>query len=255
MKDKKFIKGWSPDLPDIRDYKYLVPKYLVKKNPSRVNLTPKCPAVLDQGELGSCTANAIANAHLFNQKKQKSKKPFLPSRLFIYYNERKLENTILIDSGAQIRNGFKTIANEGSCSEDDWVYNISKFASKPPKNLYEEALNHQAIKYMRITPTLDNLRGCLADGYPFVFGFVVYESMLTDKVAKTGKVPLPTTSDRPLGGHAVLCVGYSSARNYFIIQNSWGTNWAKKGYFYLPNEYLTNSNLSDDFWTLRSVEI
>ena len=149
-KIKNFIKGWSPDLPDIRDYKYSVPKLVSQKIPSSVNLKYKCPPVLDQGDLGSCTANAIANAHLFNQRKQRSRRKFLPSRLFIYYNERRLENTIRIDSGAQIRNGFKTIANDGVCAESDWGYDISKFTVKPTASLYKEALNHQAIKYMRI---------------------------------------------------------------------------------------------------------
>lgn len=252
--NKKFIHGWAPDLPDIRDFKYKVPKYLAKKVPTKVDLRSKCPPVLDQGELGSCTANAIANAHLFNQKKQKAKNLFLPSRLFIYYNERKLENTIRVDSGAQIRNGFKTISHQGACPEDLWVYDISKFTKKPPVKLYIEALNHQVVEYMRITPTLANLKGCLADGYPFVFGFMVYESFESDKVAKTGIVPMPS-KERALGGHAVLCVGYSNTKKQFIVQNSWGSDWADKGYFYLPFDYLTNSNLSDDFWTVRLVEV
>lgn len=246
--------GWVPDLPDQRDLRYAAPRRILAKLPARCDLRPACPAVLDQGELGSCTANAIASAHRYDQMRQAVAGHFLPSRLFIYYNERSLEGTVKEDAGAQIRDGIKTLAKQGACPESLWPYDIAKFAKRPPRAAYREAEKHQAILYQRLTPTLRQLKGCLAEGYPFVFGFSVYESFESAAVARTGKAPLPGKNERSIGGHAVLATGYDDRRQRFIIMNSWGAGWGDKGYFTLPYAYLTSDGLADDFWTVRLVE-
>jgi C1A family cysteine protease len=95
---------------------------------------------------------------------------------------------------------------------------------------------------------------CLAEGYPFVFGFTVYESFESAAVAKTGVLNLPKPKEKVLGGHAVMCAGYNDAAKRFLIRNSWGTDWGMQGYFTMPYDYLGNRNLSDDFWTIRAFE-
>jgi C1A family cysteine protease len=247
--------GWIPDLPDARDHMYAAPPQVLATLPPKVDLRPQCPPVLDQGQLGSCTANAIANAHLFEQRKQKAKQPFLPSRLFIYYNERVMEGSVQIDSGAMIRDGIKSIAKQGACAEKQWPYIIAKFIRKPTQVCYKDAEKHQAVSYQRLVPTLTQLKGCLASGYPFVFGFTVYESFESQEVTKTGVVPMPAASEQVLGGHAVLAVGYDDTAQRFIVMNSWGTDWGMKGFFTMPYAYLTDTNLADDFWTVRLVEV
>lgn len=250
---KKF--GWIPDLPDARDHLYAAPMAVMGAMPAKVDLGPTCPPVLNQGQLGSCTANAIANAHRFDQLLQsKGKASFAPSRLFIYYNERDVEGTINEDSGAMIRDGIKSIAQLGVCDEKDWPYVITKFTNKPSASCYKDALDHQALSYQRVTQSLTQMKGCLASGFPFVFGFTVYESFESDAVAKTGDAPLPGQGEQVLGGHAVLAVGYDDSKQRFIVMNSWGTDWGKKGFFTLPYAYLTDANLADDFWTVRIVE-
>ncbi len=141
------------------------------------------------------------------------------SRLFIYYNERALEHSINSDSGAMLRDGIKTLAKQGVCSEKNWPYVVAKFKTKPKPACYKEALDHQITSYHRIL-TLDEMRACLAEGYPFVFGFMVYESFQTQKVAKTGTVPMPKPKEQALGRHAVLAVGYDDAKKRFIVRNS-----------------------------------
>jgi C1A family cysteine protease len=249
---KKF--GWIPDLPDARDHMYAAPTMVMGAMPAKVDLGPKCPPVLNQGQLGSCTANAIANAHRFDQMLQNKGKSFAPSRLFIYYNERDVEGTINEDSGAMIRDGIKSIAQLGVCDEKDWPYVISKFTNKAPASCYKDALDHQALSYQRVTQSLTQMKGCLASGFPFVFGFTVYESFESAAVAKTGDAPLPGQGEQVLGGHAVLAVGYDDSKQRFIVMNSWGTDWGKKGFFTLPYAYLTDDNLAADFWTVRIVE-
>jgi C1A family cysteine protease len=246
--------GWIPDLPDHRDFAYAAPLRVAAALPTKVDLRKKCPPILNQGDLGSCTANAIGNAHRFEQRRQGVASEFLPSRLFIYYNERAIEGTINSDSGAMIRDGIKSVAKKGVCPERMWPYVIAKFARKPPAAAAKEALKHQALSYMRISQNIAQMKGCLASGNPFVFGFTVYDGFESDAVAKTGTLQLPAPAEKVAGGHAVLAVGYDDAKQRVIVMNSWGTGWGMKGFFTMPYAYITDSNLADDFWTIRVVE-
>src|SRR5689334_12880969 len=182
--------GWIPDLPDQRDLLYSAPPAALSTLPPRVDLRPNCPPVYDQGELGSCTANAIGGLFEYVQR-QEGVEDFVPSRLFLYYQERVLEHSISQDNGAQLRDGMKAIHKQGICHEMLWPYKISQFAHKPSTAAYKDALKHISITYSRLVQNLTALRTCLAGGHPFVFGFSVYESFESDEVAKTGIVNLP----------------------------------------------------------------
>ena len=98
------------------------------------------------------------------------------------------------------------------------------------------------------------MKGCLAQGYPFVFGFTVYESFESQPVAQTGVVPMPASGEAVLGGHAVMAVGYDDSQQRFIVRNSWGNGWGMQGYFTIPYAYLLDSHLASDFWTIRLVQ-
>ena len=242
--------GWQKDIPDFRDYSYSLKSAIIL--PSKIDLTNNCPNVYDQGNLGSCTANAIAGAIEFDFIKQKHS-DIIPSRLFIYYNERLMEGTVKVDAGAQIRDGIKSVANQGVCAESTWKYIVEYFKRKPTAFAYKSALNNLVTSYQRLPQDLNTLKQCLAEGYPFVFGFAVFSSFETQEVANTGIVNLPTSNDTMVGGHAVMCVGYDDATERFIVRNSWGTDWGNKGYFTIPYSYLTNQGLAADFWTIRTV--
>ena len=247
--------GWNSDIPDHRDHIYSAPIATLQKLPPHEDLTPNCPAVYDQGQLGSCTANAIAGAVEFDQMKQRTPNVFQPSRLFIYYNERAIEGTVASDGGAQIRDGIKSVVGQGVCPETMWPYNPAQFAVKPPQNCYSDATKNLVVSYQRITPNLNQIRGCLASGYPFVFGFTVYESFESPAVAKSGHLSLPAPNEAQIGGHAVMAVGYDDSKQWIIVRNSWGAGWGMKGYFTMPYAYVTNPQLAADFWTIRSVEV
>src|SRR5450759_5874805 len=141
--------GWIPDQPDQRDHLYSAPAQFLAALPSKADLRRRCPAVYNQGQIGSCTANAIAGAIEFDRLKQKIS-DFVPSRLFIYYNERVIEGTVRSDSGAMIRDGIKSVASLGVCPEPEWPYRIAKFANKPPARAYNDAKLDRAVSY----PTL-----------------------------------------------------------------------------------------------------
>jgi C1A family cysteine protease len=244
--------GWIPDLPDQRDHLYAAPPVFLAALPPSTDLRSKCPAVYDQGQLGSCTANAIGAAIEFDRLQEKLP-DFVPSRLFIYYNERVIEGTVHSDSGAQIRDGIKTVASQGVCPEREWPYDIAKFTQKPSVQAYRDAAKDRAVSYQSLVQDLNQMKGCLASGYPFVFGFTVYESFESQAVAQSGHAPMPGPGERAVGGHAVMAVGYDDSNQWFLVRNSWGPRWGLAGYFTLPYAYLTQPGLASDLWTIRIV--
>lgn len=243
----KYSYGWIPDFPDHRDFLYTSIKPKKVKLPSSVDLRDLCSTVENQGALGSCTANALVGNLEFILNKIYSRYTDL-SRLFIYYNERVLEHTVDTDSGAMLRDGIKTLHRQGVCFERDWPYDIKNFAIRPPTDLYERAQGNIITSYHRLL-THDDRLTCLSEGFPFVFGFTVYESFESPKTAKTGIAQMPGNDERVLGGHAVLAVGFDQKAKRFIVRNSWGTGWGMEGYFTMPFEYL--ETLADDFWTIH----
>lgn len=246
-KPQKYSFGWIPDVPDRRDFLYAGIRPRKLRLPSSIDLRVFCSVVENQGQLGSCTANALAgNIEYLDNKIDNQYTD--QSRLFIYYNERIIEHSADYDAGAMLRDGIKTLHKDGVCPESDWPYEIKQYATKPPASCYKEAKNHCIQSYHRIT-TLQDMLTCLTEGFPFVFGFAVYESFESPETAKTGIAQMPKKDERMLGGHAVCAVGFDQKTKRFIVRNSWGTGWGMEGYFTIPFQYL--ETLADDFWTIR----
>jgi len=253
--------GWRPQLPDLRDKLYAA--RLTGALPAACDLRPSMPPVYDQGQLGSCTGNAIAAAMEYERDRQ-GLSDFTPSRLFVYYNERALEGTVSSDSGAVIRDGIKVVNSDGVCPESLWPYDIGMFAVKPPKRCFVAAETDKAVQYEAIQ-TLGDLKDAIASNLSVVFGFTVYESFESHAVAQSGVMPMPKTGEATVGGHAVVAVGYSDSKNQVIVRNSWGASWGDGGYFYMPYQYMTGSkassdsspingaHLANDFWAIQMV--
>jgi C1A family cysteine protease len=243
--------GWKPDLPDSRDVYYKAALKSIDKLtiPGHVDLRPKMPSVQNQGSVGSCTGHAAVAIMEHNMIAQS--RPYMSlSRLFAYYNARAVEGNAGVDSGATLRDMIKSLAKKGVCSEELWPYDISKLTVKPSKTAYRKAVQNQIRVYARLVDLSDMLL-CLAAGFPFMFGFTVYSGFESSDVAETGVLKLPGSAEYPVGGHAVVAVGYDREMKHFLIRNSWGDDWGQRGYFTMPFDYLANRNLSDDFWTVR----
>jgi len=245
--------GWIPDIGDARDRTYSV--VAPKKLPKTVDLRDKCPPVYNQGQLGACSSHATGAMMAFHSSLNSTNLgKWKPSRLFIYYNTRVIEHTVASDAGAQIRNSIKSAVKYGAPNESLWPYSDKSpgsFTVEPTPAAYTEGLKHIATSYERIPRTISAMRTCLASGNPFVFGFSVYENFESDAVAKSGVLGMPDTKIQMLGGHAVMAVGYTE--NTFIIRNSWGKSFGTNGYFTMPIAYLMDENLSDDFWTIKTI--
>lgn len=239
---------WLRDKPDARDHLYAAP---VLTLPRTVDMRSYCSPIENQGQLGSCTGNAIAGiVEIMDRKKGK---PLDVSRLFVYYEERVLIGTVNYDSGAYIRDGIKVVNKKGAPLESLWPYVISRFKTRPSTAAYTDALKRKATAYQKCV-NFAAVKTALAQGYPVVVGFDVYESFESPYVAATGMMPYPNTNtEQLLGGHAVVLVGYNDNTNRFIARNSWGTNWGDRGYFYMPYQVIQNTTMSDDFWIITAI--
>lgn len=250
--------GWMPDLPDARDLRWAPKKTsrgALPKLPSHVDLRDSGfePPIYDQSYLGSCTANGVGDVFEYTQRKL-GYPDFMPSRLFIYYEERRIINTLSYDSGAFIRDGLRVVNRLGAPHESLWPYDISRFTMSPPPSVYEDGLRHQATAYM----TVDNKREfdvkqALAAGLPVVFGFTVFQWF---ESPDSGGFCRPVAGQGILGGHCTVLVGYFRLKNVWwgIVRNSWGTGWGQSGYCYMPLRWICNYWNADDFWVIQDVE-
>jgi C1A family cysteine protease len=253
------VYGWKRDLPSHQE------NFLLVAHPSVIKTFPKqkfltnLPPVYDQGQLGSCTANALAAAFEYEQKQQ-NLQDFMPSRLFIYYNERNLEGSVPYDSGAALSDGIKSLTALGVCPESMCPYDISEFATKPSSGAYVIAIEHQILASKRVPLSIDGFKTMINMGYPVAFGFTVYESFETSEVAKSGIMKMPKLHEKALGGHAVLCIGYDDTKTdgnikgFLKVRNSWGSTWGNQGYFYMPYDYITKLGLVSDPWVITKNE-
>jgi len=295
--DFPYSFGWLPDLPDPRDYTSTHPKIaplLAKKpvfTPKSVDLRAFCPPICDQGQIGSCTANAAAGMLEYYRKRAYGKDS-PTSRMFIYKCTRDLMMA-KGDSGAYIRTTMGSLALFGAPPEKYWDYDSRALDRAPPAFCYSFAQNYQAISYFRLDDprgqkstadppdgsppqdkqklALTNIKETLAQQIPAMFGFQVYESIRESMAlpsvalrrnirdANDGKIPYPERGEKVIGGHAVLCVGYDDAMKIgdkvgaFLIRNSWGEGWGEKGYGWLPYNYLL-AGLAQDWWALVKAE-
>jgi len=246
--------GLIPDHFDPRDQLFeAAPQFFIGAIPPSIDLRELCSPVRDQGQLGACTGFAITAMREFWELKCQSPTPMVVlSPLFVYYQERLLENTINQDAGAMIRDGMKVLTKIGVCPEVDMPYDITKFTQAPLAQAVADAAQFLITSYKRVT-TLNGLKHALAGGTPAVLGIRVYASFESQAVAQTGVVPMPGPNEQLLGGHAVLCVGYKDDSTVdgggsLIVKNSWSDGWGDKGYFYLPYAYV-QPKLMTDIWT------
>lgn len=244
--------GWKkgPDKP--KPFKYAAPHRMLAL-PPKIDLESQCPAVYDQAKLGSCTAQAAAALAQFIMKKH-GLPDWFPSRLALYWWNRLQEGTVNEDSGASLHSAANSLVRFGVPHESLWQYDVENFKTKPVKPVWSDGYWHSIRQALAVEQDLNSIKNCLAEGYPIIFGFAVFESFETEAdygVAKTGIMQLPTVVEKVLGGHAVMIVGYDDTIRMVKVRNSWGPNWGQKGYFWMPYSYLLNPYLCDDFWTVR----
>jgi len=202
--------------------------------------------VLNQGNLASCTANALCS--IVN-----SYAGVETSRLFLYYNERRYIRQVDTDSGAYLHHGIESLIHQGICPESAWPYETEKFRNKPSDQAYSEAKDVKVLHTGCVKQTLKVMQFWIWQGFAIALCFRVYSSFFSYLTATTGQVPDPEDGEHSVGGHAVIVVGYDNAAASFVCQNSWGESWGDKGYFHISYKYILDSSKTSDLWIIKEV--
>src|SRR3990167_37225 len=251
--------GWLPPLPSVKDHsprrarrllagtRFFAPEPL----PSLVDLRGGGSPIGDQGDLGSCVANAVTSVAEFMQRRAHGRHVD-GSRLYLYQKARMLDGVTHGDTGTYLRSGFGALAMFGVPPESLWPYDVRRFDDLPPQDVEDAAERYQAVEYLRLDlageDAVLNIRRAIASSLPVAFGFSVYSSFRS-----SGIIQFPSTDDRLEGGHAVYAVGYDdqlvihgatddlTTTGAVLFVNSWGTSWGwENGYGWLPYRYFTD---------------
>jgi C1A family cysteine protease len=233
----------KPSLPDDRDYIYR--SNSTKSLREFVDLREWDSIVESQYDLSSCASNALTNAYELCVNKMYPKSFTNLSRLFIYYNTRAEYGSIQIDDGMFLRDGLKSLAKFGVCSESLWPYDLEKFDDRPSDKCYEDAEKRKILKYQKLISTYYIIQ-VLNDNKPVVFGMEIYDSFM-DLNERISTVSFPSRKEKSLGGHAMCMVGYDLEKRLFLAKNSFGDTWGDKGYCWIPFDYIKQEGY--DIWT------
>jgi len=225
--------------------------------PNIVDLRSLLNPIEEQYTLGSCVGNALASIlEYFYFYTTGHRKIF--SRLFIYYNARMMEDEISkrnateTDSGADLQFAIVSLFKYGCCEEQFWPFYEHLINIQPNDQAYENGQNYRLNELSRLSNNINQLRECLAEGYPFVMAIKIFPSFASNH---HGFIPMPKSHEKSSQyRHAVVCVGYIHSERVFIIRNSHGIQWGDHGYGYLPYEYVTNKILTKDLWAIKSVQ-
>jgi len=246
MRNPNAWYGCRRDTKDARDH-MMPPRAM--RIPAAVDLRPHCPGVMDQGQLGSCTAHGITGA--LRYELMRAGRADVPlARLQLYYDERAIEGTIASDAGAEIRDGIKSANKKGVAHEALWPYRIKKYRTKAPDSVYADARHCKALSYQRVEVNAAALRQAIALGHTPVIGVTLYDSFESEAVAKTGMVPMPAKHEASVGGHCMYVVGYGQKPGHFTVRNSWAADWGDKGDCYFPEAYLGSALYGSDYWII-----
>ncbi len=255
----KYKLGCRRDNDDNRDMVFSAPMTTTYILPRSVDLRDKMPPIYDQYDTNSCTANSTCAQlwymHYCDECDEcDAPKECQPSRLFEYYNARKISKTHHVDEGATIRDSIKCLGKYGHCSETAWPFFIENICVEPPKIVYEKARKTMVdgMTYHRIDRRDPLIRLALSQNRPVNFGTMIHKSFYDAKYPPY-IAQVPDRYEQRDGGHAMLIVGYNDDTRLFIVRNSWGDTWADKGYFYMPYDYIYDCSTCFDFWVLDTL--
>jgi len=213
----KYTLTATPDIPDYRDYIY---------QPALIRLKPYLRAptnlqILDQGSEGACTGfGAAAVINLLNHQRGRSYN--VSPRMLYEMAKRHDEWPGTGYSGSSCRGAIQGWYAMGVCRDTLWRYsttNPGELTISRAKKARENTLG----AYFRLRHRISDFHAALNEVGAIFVSARVHRGW-DQQFVRNGRIPIKTES---LGGHAFAIVGYTS--DGFLVQNSWGKRWGKKG--------------------------
>jgi len=157
------------------------------------------------------------------------------------------------DAGSSLRGALKGWFNHGVLEEADWA----ELDPDPVPDLDDEKLRDKASErplgaFYRVNPfRLDDMQSAISELNAICASAVIHEGWVEPvpmrRNGRTMHVIARPVDAKRLGGHAFTLVGYNELG--FLVQNSWGTGWGKRGFATLPYDDWLDS--AYDAWVAR----
>lgn len=256
--------GWKKDPPKAPNE---TPDRLARR---RLGLAPPPPSascrhlivdILDQGQLGSCVANAGMQALRASQVRQGAVNPPLGSRLFGYYLARAYDHDTANDDGTFARNFFQAVTKFGFPPETAWPYSDdsgpgSRFRQMPPIEAFREAIDQSAKmavpSYERIDTTgaerILDVKRAIAAGHLVCFGTTVSTAFCNGDLG-TGPIK-PPIGLPAAGGHEMVFAEYDP--DGVGVVNSWSKDFGDGGWVRFSWDYVA-WEATDDLWIVTTA--
>lgn len=215
--------GYLKSPNDLRDY-HLNKTYMAVDLPDTFEVPHS--SIKNQGNVGACVAFSIVEI-----LESKLVGNYYSTNWIYGYRPRGYSTT----RGMYPSEALKTVKQTGyvyynTLPGNREVPHVIEIVNSRLDELTEEASHKKIVSYARLKSIYDIKEAIYLLKSPVLVCINIDEKGL--KLDPNGVAYVPETPD---GGHAVICYGWNETG--FLIQNSWGVTWGKKGVFILPYEY------------------
>jgi hypothetical protein len=209
--------------------------------PPAADLSPDLPPPGNQGSQQSCVGWAVAYALKSYEERAEQKWPLAddtgapePAHVFspaFVYNQ--INNGR--DGGCSLPDALNLLHEKGAATLAEMPYDPKNFQKKPDAAVMDSATRYR-IDYWRQVNVSDprEIKAQLNAGFPVIIGAEVDQGFVRARADSIWK----SIQGRPLGGHAMLLVGYDDRRHAFKLLNSWGREWGDAGYGWIDYDFI-----------------
>lgn len=257
---EKQRRKWQRPAGDLKRVEYKEQPLSEKYTPDKglkikdaVDLRKYFSQVRNQEHLGSCTSFAAAAMYeaMMNRCGVAGTNEMSPAFLYYYSNVLKGRP----EGGSNFYDQFEVMGTRGVCHETLYNYNPASPATPPSQVAVDDALSNRVTvaKQIQLADGSDKadtlarnhkaLTAALSEGYPVGISLKVYDNFGDNGAFVLHPDDSPGAKEE--GRHAMVIAGYSERDNFYIVRNSWGTEFGDNGYCYIPSAYIDDPDYND----------